>query len=574
MKKIPLQIWKIMAVWSLWGAIGWGLVACSVEEEIKGCDFTEKLVSISIDERRILLHDELLLEATLSALQAIVDEEEIQRQEMEALVNEARPSGVPVHHESLSKKGKRTLVKKDLLEKLKSSQDSTVREKWLTLYNHLRWGELIPDRAFHQECEKRTVLKPEDTPYQTQTIESHFREENDGAIGQKNLYYAYSNKAEMDYLNESSNVFRYLNPKTGRGFSTGFFVEDIKNRTEWKIKVGWEAYREPLATRLVWALGFYVDEVFHVRDLRIKFDADLEKLFEAKGRKIEDSLSGIILEDGTAIDFIVTPEREINVSGLYNSYYHHIRYFVFKSVVLERRDPNIVRGSQWSFDALGNPELRAVRMLGLLNFWLGNSDIKFDNNRIFLRCTDPDALGEDVFRSCVEQGDYTYRFVVHDLGLSFAPNPSVLNAPGHELDIHRDADGQVSILSRTRGRDVYAWRQITLQDALAFAERLAQLTENQFRQAAAAAGYPYPALLILVEKLKERRNRFLQAVAEDQYPLFEVDPFLFNASSGTVAIGEQEPLTIPQDDFILSNGMLINDISLGNHGRHAEMIRE
>lgn len=550
------------------------LIACEGEEALENCDFTEKLLNIAIDEKKELLQDTLALAGTLAELTAKVEEEERQRQEIENLVNAARPSGTPYHHQSLSKVGKIALVKKDLLEKLKNSKNLIKKQKWLTLYNHLRWGELITERAYLQRCDKRIVLQSESTPYRAGLIEANFLQGGVETIASKDLYYAYSTPAEMQYLNDSTNVFRFLGPKTGRGFSTGFFVEDVQQQTQWKVKVGWEAYREPLATRIAWALGFYVDEVFHVRELRVAFDGDLEKLFEAKDRKIEESLSGIVLKDGTWLNLISTPAKKVAGSALYQSYRNRIRYFVFKSVVLERRDANIVRANQWAFDALGNPDLRAVRMLGLLNFWMQNIDIKFDNNRIFLRCTDPAAQGKDVFQSCVESGNYAYQFVVHDLGLAFAPHPNKLNQGGFALDIRREPNGVASFRSNTRGRDIYAWHQSTREDAFTFSERLAQLTEKQLRQAVAAGGYPYPALVLIVEKLKFRRNQFLAALRDDRFVPFTVNLSLSNASSGKVVVGENERLTIPQDNFILSEGILTNDISLGNHGRHAEMIRQ
>ncbi|MBF0278415.1 MAG: hypothetical protein HQM13_11510 [SAR324 cluster bacterium] len=573
MKCISPTIWKLAFFFCFVGLTAGFLTACGTDEELHGCDFTEKLVSVSIDEKRKLLVDNSLLELTLEELQAFVEKEEVQRQQKEIAANSARPAGTPYYHQPLSKEGKKALVKIDLLQKIKNNPHSGEREKWLELYNHLRWGDLVTERAYLQECEERIVLKPEKTLYQTQSIESHFIDEEVSEIPLKNLYYAYSTPEEVAELNDSTKAYQFLHPKTGRGFSTGFFVEDLQDQTEWKVKVGWEAYREPLATRIAWALGFYVDEVFHVRELRVKFDGFLEQLFEDKGRKIEDSLSSIILYDGTEINLIAGAEKRVDSSGIYQSYRSQIRFLVFKSVVLERRDSNIVRAGQWSFDALGNPGLRAVRMMGLLNFWIGNPDIKFDNNRIFLRCSDPELRGKDVFKNCIERGDYHYQFVVHDLGLAFAPHPNELNVPGHELDIRRDENGQVSIFSNTRGRDVYAWRNITREDAHAFGTRLAQLTEIQLRQAVAASGYPYPALMVMVEKLKDRRNRFLEALNENFLPM-ETDLLLSNRSSGKVTVGDGETVTVPHDDFILVNGFLENDISLENHGRHSEMIRE
>ncbi len=546
------------------------LIACGEEMTPQSCDFTAKLLNIKIDEKRVLLFDDELVNAEIEKLEDIVREEEEQREGQESLANEAKPAGEPQHFEALSARGKVAAAQIDLLNKLKNSRQFTEKEMWLTLFNNLRWGDLVIDRAFLQRCDDRVVMKSETTAYSPQPLDSYLFQGSLESISQKNLYFAYSTPGEIAHLNDPTTEFRYLSPKKGRGFSTGFFVEDINLRNEWKVKVGWEAYREPLATRLAWALGFYVDEVLHLRELRVRYDDELESVFESEGKNIEDSLAGIVLKDGSFLNFINTGENELNVSELYKINRSSIRLLVFKSVALERRNPNIVRAGQWAFDALDNPDLRGVRLLGLLQFWLENPDIKFDNNRILLKCTQTDLPLQDIFRTCVETGTYNYEFVVHDLGLAFSAHPNDFAAA---VDIRRESEDVASIKFSTRGRDVYAWRLITREDALVFADRLSQLTENQFRQALAASGYPYPAIVLLTEKLKARRNQFVQAV-NSEIPLFEADLFISSDSSGSVDTGTNEPLLIPQDGFVVSNGAVVNDISLGNHGRHSEMIRE
>ncbi|MGK5094725.1 hypothetical protein WDW89_22275 [Deltaproteobacteria bacterium TL4] len=524
----------------------------------QSCDFTQKLTSIAIDEQSELLYDEDLIRNEQNRLWNRIQEEERQRQEQETLINQALPEKRLSYHEPLSKKGRTAYVKLDLIRRLEKSSKLSEKKQWLTLYNHLRWGELVTDRSFLQECTERIVLKSDPHPYEKQAIEAYFMDPSIESIAQRNLYYAYATPEEIDYLMDSSHVYRFIHTKSERGKSTGFFVKDVNRDTEWKVKIGWESYREPLATHLAWGLGFPVDEVFHVRELRVEYTEVLEQLFEGHARRLEDSLSAIHLKDGTTISLIATAEYQPEVQKLYQQNRKHIQYLMFKEVVLERRDPKIVRVGSWSFDALGNPELRAVRLLGLLHYWLGNEDIKYDNNRILLKCDNPDC-----------SGNYQYQFVVHDLGLAFEPHPNQFSIG---FDIQQDTKGAPTITIPTRQRDVSAWYQTTQQDVLAFIERLKQLNKKQLRQAAAAAGYPYPALVLVVEKIASRSNYFIEKMTGQRGNLSEN----FNqilADDGEVDVGSRV-ITVPQDGFVLEKGELTNDISLGFHGRHSEMIRE
>lgn len=536
------------------------------------------MTAVSIDEEPELLHSSEELEHTIRELEEEIVQEELQAKQQGNLTNEALPSGEPRYFESVSDKGKIDMVQVDLLKKLQSSSDTLFRQTQHTLYNYLRWWEQVTDRAYLQDCNTRVSLNSNSQTYQEKPIEAHMVSGAVSEISKKNLYHAFASEAEVDFLNNFQTNFFYLRPKTGLGFSTGFFLKDEKGRI-WKAKVGWESYREPLASRLAWGMGFFVDEVHHVRNMRMSFSPDsgtlseLETLFDKKQRKLEESLMGLILQDGTVIDLIDTPSYSPDVTSLYQEHRAEIATLIFKAMVLERRDPNIVRVGQWSFDALKGYELRAVRMLGMLSFWLGNPDIKFDNNRIFLKCRGSHYDGTDNFKSCVESGNYAYEFTIHDLGLAFAAHPNEFDDLAHKLDLVKGNDGVVSIKIDTRGRDVYAWQKINLEDASTFVDRLAQLTEEQIKQALVASGYPYPAVLQLTEKLKKRRNEMVENITPGRYDLLPVDESISSNTSGNLVINGKL-VTIPHDDFVLVNGSLTNDISRNQHGRHSEMLRD
>lgn len=549
--------------------------ACGTTEVPNNCDFTEKNVNISIDEKSEYLKDDELLAAEIQSTKEAFEYRKEKAKEEAIFINSALPGDTDPIDDSLSKKGEIELTKWDLLTHLFQAKNSQTRKNWWSLWNEIRWSQLITNRDYNQICNKMIELSDTPLPVAPVEIESHFIDMDKEAISAKNLYYNYASKSEQFSVHDQSRIYRYIHQKTGRGFSTSFYIEDLDNGKDWKAKVGWESYREPLAAFLSWGLGFPVDQVFHLKDTKIEFNENLEKVFEGSKRNIADSLSAIILKSGEKIDLLATSENpDLDVRNIYQSNRPQIAYLVFKALEIERRDEKIVRVGQWDFDALENVQIQAVRMQGLLHFWLGNEDIKFDNNRILIYLTDS-ALSQasmPFIVSGAEHKFYTMMFVVHDLGLSFTANPSSLS---NDLAMTSSDNGQVAFKSETRGRDVGAWRKLTKQDAEEFADRLSRLSENQFRQAVAAAGYPYPALVLMVEKLKSRRNYFLQTVSPGRYPDLAANPeFISSAEAGSVDIGESQNLLVPQDGFIVETGKIINDISLNFHGKHSEMLRE
>jgi len=91
---------------------------------------------------------------------------------------------------------------------------------------------------------------------------------------------------------EPGNTFTFIEESSG-GTSPKFEVRDEHGIT-WKVKLGEEAKSETAATRLLWAAGYLVDEVYYRPSMRIK---ELPRL--ARGREFVsegDTVSGARLE--------------------------------------------------------------------------------------------------------------------------------------------------------------------------------------------------------------------------------------------------------------------------------------
>jgi hypothetical protein len=91
---------------------------------------------------------------------------------------------------------------------------------------------------------------------------------------------------------EPGNTFTFIEESTG-GTSPKFDVLD-EHGTKWKVKLGEEAKSETAATRLLWAAGYLVDEVYYRPSIRV---VGLPRL--DRGREFVsdgDTVSGVRLE--------------------------------------------------------------------------------------------------------------------------------------------------------------------------------------------------------------------------------------------------------------------------------------
>jgi hypothetical protein len=154
--------------------------------------------------------------------------------------------------------------------------------------------------------------------------------------------------------------FRFIK-ESKKGESPKFDVKDARG-VVWTVKLGEEAQAETVATRLVWAVGYFAEEAYYFDEVRIE---DLPHL--SRGREF-------VLTDGTVIGARFEPER-----------------------------PHLKEGPIWGWNENPFRGTRQLSGLKVLMILLNNYDARKENNKIFYTLNSP-------------RGRYEARHYVTDLG--------------------------------------------------------------------------------------------------------------------------------------------------------------
>jgi len=275
------------------------------------------------------------------------------------------------------------------------------------------------------------------------------------------------------------------------GSSPKFYVKD-QHGVQWLVKVGDEARGETAATRLVWAMGYFVDEDYFVPEIHVSGMAKLHRH------------SHSIHKDGT-----ITNAR------------------------LKRIPPNQGKLGTWAWadnPFRGSKELNGLRvMMALLNNW----DLKTVNNKVYGAreakgpAREDDADREEQSSTRVAGGNHNgspqtpdgdgnladVRYVVSDLGASFGRTGGFSSRSKGKLKDYQEDNfirattpETVDFVMRTKPGGIlrvfrpHYYRHRTAMagtvenvpraDAKWIGRLLAQLTPEQIRSAFLAAGFP------------------------------------------------------------------------------------
>jgi hypothetical protein len=264
--------------------------------------------------------------------------------------------------------------------------------------------------------------------------------------------------------------------------SPKFSVRDARG-VAWTVKLGVEAQAETVATRLVWAMGYFADESYYLDRAEIK---NLPRL--TRGQEF--------VEGGSTV----------------------------RGARFEPRRKEQVRGEIW--DWLKNPFVGTREFDGLkvLMVLLANYDTRLENNRI-------------IYQKNPESGQTEARYVVTDIGATLGHvgglgGTRVKNNLEHfmmtkfivgvqnglvEFDYSTTPKGAgkfASIFSpgygKSQANKEKAMRRIPVGNARWIGEMLSKLSDEQLRDAFRAAGYDSATMEGFVKTLRERINRLAQ----------------------------------------------------------------
>jgi hypothetical protein len=241
------------------------------------------------------------------------------------------------------------------------------------------------------------------------------------------------------------------------GSNPKYVVHDNKGN-KWKVKLGDEARPETVATRIVWAMGYYADEDYFLPSIKIQnFPLDVKR-----GRK------------------------ELQPDGS----------FLNVRLKLESKDRKKI--ANWDWDKMpftGTRELNGLRtLMAVINNW----DLKTVNNAIFetkhggepLKIYEVSDLGASFGSPRFDLG------YAHDKGDLEAYRKSKFILSTHDADVDFDTPGSPTKALifepgqySERRHLMSVGRHIPRQDARWMGELLGQLTPKQIEDAFRAGGY-------------------------------------------------------------------------------------
>ncbi len=262
------------------------------------------------------------------------------------------------------------------------------------------------------------------------------------------------------------------------GASPKFRVKDARGVT-WSVKMGPEAKAETVATRLVWAMGYFADEAYHFDQITVP---NLPRL--ARGKEFQS---------GTTV----------------------------RDVKMEPRRKGEYRGEIW--DWLENPFVgqREFNGLKVLMVLVANYDTRLDNNQIYT-VKNP------------KTGEFEARYVVTDIGATFGKvggmgggrsknsledfrsSKFVVNVENGMVNFDyntkpKGAGGAFASIfgggyAKRQANKEKAMRSIPVNDAQWIGARLALLSDEQLRDAFRAAHYDNATTEGYVSVLRGRIN--------------------------------------------------------------------
>jgi len=235
------------------------------------------------------------------------------------------------------------------------------------------------------------------------------------------------------------------------GSNPKFVVRD-SDGVKWKVKLGLEARPETVATRLVWAAGYYANEDYFVPDMRVEgMPAHLHR-----GQKL------------------VGPGGEV----------HNVR--------LKREDEKKI--GIWQWDKVGFADSREWNGLRVLMAVINNWDVKDDNNSVYQDGSQHVYMVSDLGASFGSAGRAWPTDLAKDNLKSYSHSKFIRRIRPDSVDFQAPARPALICLFNPKAyfmRVHYEWigHNVPRADAKWLGQLLARLSPAQIHDAFRAAGY-------------------------------------------------------------------------------------
>ena len=234
------------------------------------------------------------------------------------------------------------------------------------------------------------------------------------------------------------------------GTSPKFSVRDAAG-TEWKVKLGPEVQCETAATRLLWAVGYFVEEDYYLSQL--------------------------------TVDKLPTLRRGRNLVGPDG---------IVKTARLKRRSGDITKRENWHW--FDNPFLKSREFNGLrvMMSFLNNWDLKDVNNTVYHTSTERRYLVSDVGATFGNTGNYFTRSKNERKEYARSAFVSAAHARSVDFVLH-DRPFFLTAIDVVRYRRHARMEQIVkhipLEDARWLGRQLSKLSDEQIKDCFRSAGY-------------------------------------------------------------------------------------
>jgi len=296
-----------------------------------------------------------------------------------------------------------------------------------------------------------------------------------------------------------------------------------KCREKIKLKFGMETHADPTANALLSALGFNVDVSMHLKNIRVY-------LGKHPIEEVERDWIGYF--DRQRLHTYLPLHSMLQEGAAGHGRDEQGEYLAFQETVAELKPNELERIGFFPFADGVASQFREARALFLFNAWIGNADMKDEeNNKVVLR---RGADGER--RMYLVQQD-----IGHSMGWVLPERPQAFP---WDLVESNGFSRLFGFLNRSIEldyidlQDTGLERTTTYADAKWMARLIAQLTREQIEAAVALGHWPGGISQLYVEKLINRRNQLVQAFGlENEFALLPVDRKLTTAD-GSVVDGE------------------------------------